>query len=94
MTLKKYFRPTIGGDGFTGNVENEGENIIARGVAPKLLKDPHHRLERVVIELNKLVATMPPELFNVIGDDVMRQGEELNNLLGSIGFALDQYYSN
>lgn len=87
-------RSTIGGNGFTNLNYYQAEMLEASSVTQKQLAQYADRLGKKVAELNKIVQSMPEEMFAIVGVDLFGIGEDLNNLAGAVGLAHDSRLEN
>ena len=82
-------RSTIGGNGFTTNVDFMADKFVTNSVTLRQLANNADALAKVVNRLNKILATMPEELFMETKKDLYNAGEIINNVAGMIGAAHD-----
>ena len=93
MATKKN-SATIGGNGFGYIseyyvIELVNSNVTARQLAFKTMQ-----IGRNLNALTRLLETMPVEMFNLVGKDILEAAEKINDLNGAIGTAADRKAGN
>jgi hypothetical protein len=83
-------RANIGADGYRDINEYTVERIVESSVKIKTLAIKSTQLTRKMAEISKILQTMPAELFEVVGADILELGEQMNDIIGAIGTASDR----
>jgi hypothetical protein len=88
----KTARESIGGNGFTINVDVAAEIQLSDvKINQRQLAINADKLSKVVNQLNRILQTMPEELYQgFIGEAVRDAGNLINNAAGIVGAAHDQ----
>lgn len=88
MTRQRY-EYTAGGDGFVSLEEWRIEELRTAATTKQLAKASLD-LCRVVNRINAIVERMPEGVLTLIGDDLRRAAERINDLGGECGVAADR----
>jgi len=83
-------RANIGANGYGAINEYAVQRIVESSVTTKSLATKSIQLSRKMVEISKILQTMPTELFDVIGSDILELGEQMNDIIGAIGTAHDR----
>ena len=80
----------IGGNGY-GDINYYTVDLIANSnVSLKTLATKSTQIARNLNTLSNILSTMPKELFDIVGKDIVLVAEKMNDLNGAIGIAHDQ----
>jgi hypothetical protein len=80
----------IGGNGFTHINDFRVDRIANSNVSTKTLATKSTQIARNLNALSKILETMPTELFDLIGADILNFAEQINNINGEICIAHDK----
>jgi hypothetical protein len=83
-------RANIGANGYREINEYTVERIVESSVKIKTLAIKSTQLSRKMSEISKILQTMPVELFELVGSDILELGEQMNDIIGAIGSAHDR----
>jgi hypothetical protein len=88
--MKAQYRGAIGGNGFQVIDHNAVEAMVASTISLKTLATKTTQISRTINTLTKILQTMPAEMFDVIGADIIAAAEKINDAAGAIAIAHDQ----
>jgi len=83
-------RANIGANGYGEICEYSVQRLVESSVTTKSLATKSLQLSRKMSEISKILQTMPTELFDVVGADILALGEKMNDVIGVIGTAHDR----
>jgi hypothetical protein len=80
----------IGGNGF-GDIDYYAvDRLVNSNVSLKTLSTKSTQIARNLNALSNILSTMPKELFEIVGNDILLVAEKINDLNGAICVAHDQ----
>lgn len=88
--MNKKYLGSIGGNGFQEINYYAVEQIVASKVSLKVLATKSSQISHTVNTLTRILQSMPAELFDMIGADIIAAGEKLNDAAGAIAVAHDK----
>jgi hypothetical protein len=88
--MNKKYLGSIGGNGFQEINYYAVEQIVASKVSLKVLATKSSQISHTVNTLTRILQSMPAELFDMIGADIIAAGEKLNDAAGAIAIAHDK----
>lgn len=88
--MAKKYTGAIGGNGFQEINYYAVDQMTASTISQKALATKSTQISRTVNQLTKILQTMPAEMFDAIGADIIAAGEKLNDAAGAIGTAHDK----
>lgn len=88
--MANKFRGSIGGNGFQDINYYAVDQMAASTITLKTLATKSAQIQRTVNTLTKILQTMPAEMFDLIGADIIAAGEKINDVAGAIAIAHDQ----
>jgi hypothetical protein len=88
--MNKKYTGSIGGNGFQEINYYAVEQIVASKVSLKVLATKSSQISHTVNTLTRILQSMPAELFDMIGADIIAAGEKLNDAAGAIAIAHDK----
>lgn len=93
MATKKN-SATVGGNGFGYISEYYVNELVNSSVTAKQLAKKTTQLGRNLNALTAILETMPVEMFNLVGKDILEAAEKINDLNGALGTAADRKAGN
>jgi hypothetical protein len=88
--MTKKYTGAIGGNGFKEINYYAVEQITNSNIPLKALAVKANQMGRTINTLTKILQTMPAELFEIIGADIIQAAEMLNDASGAIAIAHDK----
>jgi hypothetical protein len=88
--MNKKYTGSIGGNGFQEINYYAVDQMVASTISQKSLASKTTQISRTVNQLTKILQTMPAEMFEMIGADIIAAGEKLNDASGAIAIAHDK----
>lgn len=77
--MAKKYTGQIGGNGFQEINYYAVDQMVASTISQKALATKSTQISRTVNQLTKILQTMPAEMFDAIGADIIAAGEKLND---------------
>ncbi len=88
--MNKKYTGIIGGNGFQDLNYYAADQMVASSLSLKSLATKSTQISRAVNQLTKILQTMPVEMFDLVGADIIAAGEKLNDAAGAIAVAHDK----
>ena len=88
MALKN--KASIGANGFDCINQYQVDKIVASNTSLKSLATKSTQLSKKMNEISKILETMPVELFEIVGSDILNLGNQMNDVIGIICVAHDK----
>jgi hypothetical protein len=81
---------TIGGKGFGYISDYYVNELVNSTISAKKLALKSMQISRSLNTLTRILETMPEEMFNLVGKDIVEAAEKINDLAGAVGVAADR----
>lgn len=88
--MNKKYTGSIGGNGFQDLNYYAVDQMVASSISLKSLATKTTQISRTVNQLTKILQSMPAEMFDLVGADIIAAGEKLNDAAGAIAVAHDK----
>jgi hypothetical protein len=93
MATKKN-QVSIGGNGFDYISDYYVNELVNSSISANKLALKSMQIGRSLNVLTRILETMPEEMFNLIGKDIVEAAEKINDLAGAVGTAADRKAGN